>query len=186
MTDQDLMRRIDRLESRVAIQETIAKYCKACDDRDVPLLRSLFTEDAVVESVDGVMKSSGVDSVMEMYKGRFEALGISVHWTHDHIIEFDDSDPDRARGEVFCHAEAHRNGVTLVGSLRYQDEYRREQGAWKIARRVMAFLYYVPVTEYNEALGGELRQRAYGDKRPGDYPERFESWTGWRAHYASA
>lgn len=186
MTDSDLMRRIDRLESRHAIAEIVALYCKACDDRDVPLLRSLFTEDAVVASKDGMMVSDGIDSVMDMYRKRFEVLGISVHWTHDTIIRFDEDDPDRATGEIFCHAEAHRNGQTLIGSLRYHDTYRREAGRWKYARRDMTFLYYVPVEDYAEAMGSELRQRAYGDKRKADYPETFESWTGWRAHYETA
>jgi ketosteroid isomerase-like protein len=185
MTDPDILRRLDRLESRAEIAEIVALYCKACDDRDVPLLRSLFTPDAVVRSKDGVMVSEGIDSVMEMYRGRFEVLGLSVHWTHDHILRFDDADPDRATGEVFGHAESHRNGVSLVASLRYEDSYRRVDGRWKFAERILAFAYYVPVTEYPEALGDSLRQRAYGDRRPADYPESLESWTGWRAHYGT-
>jgi len=185
MTDQALLTRIDRLESRVAISEIVAKYCKSCDDRDVPLLRSLFTDDAVVRSDDGVMTSDGIDAVMKMYGGRFEVLGISAHWTHDHIIAFDDTDPDRATGEIFGHAEAHRNGMTLVASLRYQDVYRREGGVWKFASRTLSFLYYVPVGEYPEALGSSDRQRAYGDRRPADYPESLSSWTGWKDDLAA-
>jgi ketosteroid isomerase-like protein len=179
----DLEARIDRLESRALISELVAAYCKACDDRDVPLLESLFTEDAVVRSHDGVMTSEGRAAVMQMYKGRFDVLGISCHWTHDHILRFDPQDPDHATGEVFGHAEAHRNGQTLVAALRYADDYRRCDGTWKFSSRTLAFLYYVPVEDYSEALGGRLRQRAYGDKRPADYPETFESWTGWVRHF---
>ncbi|MDF3608094.1 nuclear transport factor 2 family protein [Paracoccus sp. DMF-8] len=40
----DLESRLDRLESRAEILALISHYCKACDDRDVPLLRSLFRE----------------------------------------------------------------------------------------------------------------------------------------------
>lgn len=185
MTDHALLTRIDRVESRAAISEIVAKYCKACDDRDVPLLRALFTDDAVVRSNDGVMTSDGIDAVMKMYGGRFEVLGISAHWTHDHIIAFDDTDTERATGEIFGHAEAHRNGQTLVTSLRYQDVYRREGGVWKFASRTLAFLYYVPVGEYAEALGSRDRQRAYGDRRPADYPESFASWTSWKDDLAA-
>ncbi|MFN6978750.1 MAG: nuclear transport factor 2 family protein [Gemmobacter sp.] len=183
MTDPALLARIDRLESRHAIAELVALYCKACDDRDVPLLRSLFTADAVIRSHDGMMNAEGIDAVMTMYAGRFAVLGLSVHWTHDAIVRFDDGDPDAAAGEVFCHAEAHRAGTTLVGSLRYGDAYRREGGRWMFARRLLAFGYYVPVTEYAEAMGSPLRQRAYGDRRPADYPETLASWAGWRAHF---
>ncbi|MCL7466704.1 nuclear transport factor 2 family protein [Phaeovulum sp. NW3] len=182
--DQNILQRIDRLESRNAILEIISKYCKACDDRDVPLLRSIFTEDAVVRSQDGMMEGVGIDRVMEVYRKRFEVLSISVHWTHDTVITFDDADPDKATGEVFCHAEAHRNGQTLVGSLRYIDEYRRETGVWKFARRTLKFLYYVPAHEYSEALGSKDRMRAYGDRRPADYPESFDCYSSWALHYA--
>lgn len=182
--NDDILKRIDRLESRNAIMEIIAKYCKACDDRDMPLLSSIFAENAEVHSLDGMMEGVGRDEIMQMYRRRFAVLDISVHWTHDTIITFDDSDPDRATGEVFCHAETHRNGETLVGSLRYDDEYRRVADTWQFSRRVLKFLYYVPVEEYSEALGSKLRMRAYGDHRPSDYPESFDSYNNWEQHFA--
>ncbi|QBY01256.1 nuclear transport factor 2 family protein [Rhodophyticola sp. CCM32] len=185
MSEPDIEARLDRLEARAEISELVARYCKACDDRDVPMLRSLFTRDAVVKSQDGVMTAEGVDAVMQMYKGRFDVLGISAHWTHDHILRFDDSDADHVTGEVFGHAESHRNGVSLIASLRYTDDYLRQGGAWKFRSRTLAFLYYVPVGEYAEAMGSPLRQRAYGDQRPADYPESLESWTGWTRHFQS-
>lgn len=181
--DDDLLKRIDRLESRNAILELIAKYCKACDDRDVPLLRSIFTEDAQVVSQDGMMQGIGRDDVMEMYRKRFEVLAISVHWTHDNIITFDDDNPDRATGECFCHAEAHRNGETFIGSLRYDDEYRRENGIWQFSKRTLKFLYYTPVQDYAETLGSEKRMRAYGDQRVADYPESFDCYQNWETQF---
>jgi hypothetical protein len=180
MTDHALLTRIDRLESRFAIAEIVAKYCKSCDDRDVPLLRGLFSDNAVVRSQDGVMTAQGIKAVMQMYGDRFAALGVSAHWTHDHMVSFDDADPDHATGEVFGHAEAHRNGETLVASLRYDDDYRREAGVWKFRQRTLSFLYYVPVAEYATALGSKDRQRAYGDRRPADYPESFAHWSRWK------
>jgi ketosteroid isomerase-like protein len=179
----DILKRLDRIESRISILEVISNYCKACDDRDVPLLRSLFTEDAEVHSADGMMAGTGIDGIMEMYRKRFEVLDISVHWTHDTIITFDKADANRATGEVFCHAEAHRNNETLIGSLRYYDEYRRDDGVWRFSRRLLKFLYYVPVGEYAEALGSKLRMRGYGDQRPADYPESLDCYNNWAQHY---
>ncbi len=182
----DLEKRLDRLESRAEILALISHYYKSCDDRDVPLLRSLFRESSSVWSADGRMKGEGLDEIMQMYRKRFEVLGLSVHWTHDTVITFDPQDPDRATGEVFCHAEAVRNNQVLVGSLRYEDEYRREDGKWFFAKRLLKFLYYVPVQAYAEALVSPLRQRGYEAPMPGDYPETLPSWTGWVDHYPVA
>ncbi|WP_298491017.1 nuclear transport factor 2 family protein [uncultured Maritimibacter sp.] len=184
MSDE-ILDRIDRLESRNAILHIIAQYCKACDDRDVPLLRSIFTDTATVRSKDGMMVGEGIDGIMEMYRKRFEVLDISVHWTHDAIIEIDPNDPNKGTGEVFCHAEAHRNGQTLVGSLRYEDEYVRTNGKWQFQSRLLKFLYYVPVEEYGEALGSDKRMRAYGDRRVSDYPESYDCYQNWATHYAA-
>lgn len=179
----ELEARIDRLESRAEILALIAHYCKACDDRDVPLLRSLFAQDAWVRSADGRMKGEGIDGILQMYRKRFEVLGLSVHWTHDSVITIDAGDRDRAVGEVFCHAEAVRNGQVLVGSLRYEDEFVRRNGRWLFKSRLLKFLYYVPVQQYAEALASPMRQRGYEVPMPGDYPETLESWTGWARHY---
>ena len=172
----DAETRLDRVESRFAIMDLAAAYCMACDDRDNDTLRGLFTADAEFRSKDGVMSSKGTAAIMQMYAGRFRALGVTNHWTHDHIVVFDDKDRDRATGVVNGHAECYRNGQTLVGAMRYEDVYRREGGAWRFASRALGFLYYLPVQEYAAALAGRLRQRAYGDQRPADYPEALPTW----------
>jgi len=175
-TPLTLERRIARLEARAEISEIVAAYCIACDDRDVDRLRSIFTVDAEFTSKDGVMKGSGIDQIMEMYDVRFKALGPSYHWTHDHFLKFDDNDDNIATGMVSGHAECWRNGQCLVAGLRYDDIYKRVDNAWKFRKRTLSFLYYVPATEYAQALGDKLRQRAYGDRRPADYPEALPSW----------
>lgn len=65
--------------------------------------------------------------------------------------------------------------------MRYHDEYRLEGDAWRFQARELAFLYYLPVTEYADGLGSTLRQRAYGDQRPADYPESFPGWQDYRS-----
>jgi len=113
---------------------------------------------------------------MSMYLGRFRVLGPSFHWTHDHFVAFDNTNDTRATGFVSSHVEGVRNGEVLLGALRYADSYRRVGGAWKFEKRVLSFFYYVPANEYAEALAGPLRQRAYGDRRPADYPESLPTW----------
>lgn len=181
MTDADLLKRIDRLEARAEIAELCADYAQASDDRDLDLLASCFVQDARMSSKDGVMNCEGKDGIVKMFEGRFAVLGPSYHWTHDHKVRFDDKDPNKASGLVFGHAEVFRNKQTLVAAMRYNDEYQRVNGKWHFKSRELSFFYYVPVEEFKEAMGSDLRQRAYGEKRPADFPETLETYRNSRA-----
>jgi ketosteroid isomerase-like protein len=152
------------------------------DDRDVAAMPDLFTPDAVVRSADGVMNASGRDALVAMFTGRFAVLGPSNHFTHDRMVTFDPTDPDAAAGLVLSHAEMQRKGVPMLAAIRYTDRYRRHEGRWKFAERVLAFFYYVPTAQYLDALGPGLakRNRAYDVPMPADWPESLESW---KKHY---
>lgn len=175
---QELEARIRRLEDRTEIGELIARYGLVMDNRDMQGMPQLFTPDVVVRSLDGVMNSRGREAVTELFRGRFKVLGPSNHFSHDRIITFDESDPDQAAGLVLSHAEMNRNGQAMITAIRYHDRYRRHEGAWRFSERVLTFFYYVPATEYVDALGDGLagRMRAYGDRKPADWPESLPTW----------
>ncbi|HVO44960.1 MAG TPA: nuclear transport factor 2 family protein [Steroidobacteraceae bacterium] len=170
-----LEQRVRRLEDRAELRELAARYCVAVDDRDIDSLGALFTADGGFRSQDGVMNAQGRAAVLEQFRGRFAALKVTNHVSHEQILTFG-TDPDSATGLVTSHAEVWRNGRALIAALRYQDTYRREQGSWRFADRLLAFLYYLPVDEYVEGLGSRLRMRAYADQRPADYPESLPAW----------
>jgi ketosteroid isomerase-like protein len=174
----DLERRIRRLEDRDSICELIARYGLVMDDRDMDNMDALFTDDVVVRSLDGVMNATGRDTVVEQFRGRFKVLGPSNHFSHDKIIRFDEKDPDRANGLVLSHAEMNRKGQAMITAIRYEDAYRREQGQWKFSERVLQFFYYVPASQYLDALGAGLatRNRAYETPMAADWPEKLSSW----------
>jgi len=170
-----LEQRIRRLEDRSELRELVARYGIARDDRDIDALTELFTPDACFRSRDGVMNAVGREAVLEQFRGRFSALKATNHIAHDLILTFD-SDPDTASGLMTSHAEVWRNGRALIAAMRYSDTYRKHDGRWRFADRLLAFLYYLPVDEYAQGLGSRLRMRAYGDQRPADYPEALPSW----------
>jgi len=180
MQDSALEWRLARLEARENIRELVARYGLVIDDHDLPGIARLFTEDAEFCSRDGVMQAHGRDAIVEQFVGRFKALGISNHFTHDHVIDLAEEDPARGTGLVTSHAEVWRNGKALLAATRYYDRYRLEGGEWRFQRRELAFLYYLPVDEYAEGLGSSLRQRAYGEPRAADYPEALPGWHDYR------
>lgn len=165
----DLERRIQRLEDLDAIRQLVTRYGFVMDERDVPAIREMFTPDATLRSKDGVFHARGIENIVQTYQGRFDVLGPTNHFVHGQTIDFDDD--DTAHGLVSSHAEVVRDGTTMWVALRYSDVYKRPEGTWRFADRLMSYMYYVPVAEYAEALGDELRVRAYGDRRPADWPE---------------
>lgn len=172
----DLEHRIARLEAESQIRQLVARYCFTIDDRDLPAVRALFTQDAILDSADGVMSASGIDAIMAQYEGRFAVLGPGHHFMHDIQLDFADGMPDQATGRVSGHAELWRKGRMMVTALRYDDAYRRTAQGWKFARRTIRFLYYVAVEDYPGILGTPLRNRAYDEPRPADFPEALTSW----------
>jgi hypothetical protein len=105
-------------------------------------------------------------------------LGPSNHVSHDRIVTFDEADPDHATGLVLSHAEMNRKGVAMLAAIRYHDAYRRDAGAWRFQKRVLTFMYYVPTSEYLDALGTGLatRNRAYDVAQAADWPEPLATW----------
>ena len=169
--------RILRLEAHDQIRSLVARYGMAIDDHDLEAIGGLFCADAFFGSADGVMGASGRAQIVSQFVDRFQALGISNNMSHDHVFELDAADPTLATGVVSSHAELWRNGRAFITALRYQDTYRVDSGKWRFQSRTLSFLYYVPVDEYPEALGSRLRQRAYGDQRPADFPESIPGWS---------
>ncbi len=172
----ELEHRIDRLESRFAIEELVTAYCEACDEHDIPRLGALFAEDAVYGSPSGVLRATGRKEIVEMFVRAFKVRGPGYHWTHDLMVRFDDNNPDVATGTVASHAETCVNGVSSLAAMKYDDGYRRSDGQWLFASRSIRFLYYVPVENYQDALKQRKRLCFEGNWSEADYPEDLPVW----------
>ena len=168
--------RIARLEAESQIRQLIARYCFTIDDRDIEGVRALFAPDAVLKSADGVMNATGVDAIMDQYDGRFDVLGPGHHFMHDVQIDFVGDGSQEATGRVIGHAELWRCEKMMVTAIRYDDKYRSTDQGWKFAERTIGFLYYVPIEEYPNILSTPLRNHAYPEPKPADFPERLPTW----------
>jgi len=185
-TPSSLAGRIDRLESRFAIAELVTDYAVACDEHDMAKLMDLFTDDARFDSPSGAMVANGRAAIEAMFIELFKVRGPAFHWTHDHSVRFVAGEADRASGIVLAHAETCPSGVVSLAAMRYYDDYRREGGRWRIARREIRFLYYVPVAEYPTALGSRNRVAMRGERVPADYPEQLPVWRAFDAAYKAS
>ncbi|MGD9597689.1 MAG: nuclear transport factor 2 family protein [Steroidobacteraceae bacterium] len=132
---------LTELLDREAIRQLVVSYAHFARTGNVEGLVALYSDDAVFD-VPGNMGTkagprSGRDAIRETLR---VDLPRSDPWPflHQHVIEI--LGPDRARGILYFEL---RQGVdnlrtTHIGS--YQDEYVKEQGAWKFRSRRLAAL----------------------------------------------
>jgi hypothetical protein len=163
--------RLAKLESREAIRNLCSRYSLAVDDHDFTSLTALFARDARYGWVSDADPTVGRDAIGALLESRIAPAGPSFHVNHDMLVDWDDSDPERATGIVFCHAEVSPAGRHLVGAIRYHDVYVREEGRWLFAERRLAFLYFTPVGQYPGVLESRERLRFLEPHQHGHWPD---------------
>jgi hypothetical protein len=144
----DLARTVRRLQDRQELRDLTLRYCRAIDDSDWVALRELFTDRAEVAG------AVGGDETVERLRSIRSTYGRTIHTPHGQLVEF--TDDDHATGMVPSHAELDIKGESVVCAMRYYDEYVREAGGWRFARRQLAFSYAQPWPHMAGALSDEL------------------------------
>lgn len=174
VTLESLAARLDAVEADLAIRSLVARYATVMDDRDVDAIPALFTRNARITSRDGKMDAQGRDHLVKLYEGRFAVLGATHHIVHGVDVTVDG--PTTAHGTVSSTAEVWRNGVHQVAAFRYEDNYEKEDGAWRIASRHFLFFYYAPIEQHPGLLGTVMRNLTYGEPIEADFPENTEAF----------
>ena len=172
-----LAERVRRLEDRFAIQDLVAAYCRAIDDRDLEAFLGLFTADATLCHRDGVMRLEGRAAIRDYYTTRFAGYGVTFHSPHAHAVVFDG--PESASGTVTGHAEMSVDGELVVAAIRYSDAYRRESGGWRFASRELAFWYYMRLADLPSGFADGLRKHYKGERIPAELPESLSTYKAW-------
>jgi ketosteroid isomerase-like protein len=139
MTDESLLRRIDRVESHLAIQQLAARYALAVDGKDVNEVVTLFVEDVNA----GTSWGTGREALTRFYRDALSHFYRSMHLIAGHVIAFDDE--DHAHGVVHCRAEHEAGTQWGIMVMNYRDDYERQDGTWYFRRRRLQPLYTTDV-----------------------------------------
>ena len=127
----------DNLElvlAEAALRRCAEDYARGADRRDKELWRAVLSPDCTIEgpgfSVTGREANLGS---LDLLERMFRATRHLVHQVRAEVSG------DSARGETYCTAEHRIAGedgdMLLCWAIRYQDEWRREGGQWRISRR---------------------------------------------------
>ena len=132
---------------RLAIRELVDAYAHCADRRDAKGQMALFTEDTrfLVFMDAPVSGAQGAEPTQELH-GReslapvFDNLNIYAATMHFNGQSTVSLDGDRATGESYClahHLSVAADGqrTLMVASIRYLDEFVKQDGQWLFAER---------------------------------------------------
>lgn len=131
----DIQQRIQRLEDLEAIRALKARYLWCCDRKDPQGMRACFADGPVQIDYGAVGSFDRADALVKVF------TDIACH---PHMVELHHGmnpqieilDASRARGTWSLHyflVNTETQGLTQLAGY-YDDEYRKDAGAWKISR----------------------------------------------------
>ena len=142
MGGEAILRRLDRVESSLAIQQLPARYAMAVDTRDLDALAALYVDD-----VDYGEAGKGHEVLKQQFTANLRLFYRSIHQILSQTFEFQDD--DHATGHVYCRAEHERDGTWIVALMCYFDRYERRDGEWLFAgKREYDFFYCADMLEH--------------------------------------
>jgi len=128
-----------------ALNQLAYRYAAAVDARNLDLFRTVFTPDARLRAYN-----PGESEPFNDIRGHDEMIRVNqilesmydqtMHMMTNHLVKVDG---DKASGQVLCsarHLPKGEDGVLTI-QIRYEDEYVRQDGEWKIADRRLYFLW---------------------------------------------
>ena len=163
----DLDRRITRLEDANQVEIVQRTYGYFVDKAQWTQLSKLFTDDATLE-IGGRGVFVGRDHVLEYMQKAFGPDGIKEGTIINHM-QFQpiaDIDPDGLHARQRMRAFVMSNGGW--GLPLYENEYRKENGVWKISKLHGPFTMYTSWDGWAKAATPNTRPESFGE--PPDLP----------------
>lgn len=124
------------LADQMALRRAAELYAQGADRRDKAIWTEILTEDCMIEGPGFSMQ--GRDTVLGSLDFLAQSYEATQHRIHNQIAAIDG---DSAVGETYCTADhlyrTDGQAKLLCWSIRYQDQWRREAGAWRFARRTL-------------------------------------------------
>lgn len=142
---QQLLARIDQLESRNAMRDLVTDYCQGFDTLDWDCFLAIWWEDCVWDIGPPFGSFEGHAGIHKAVKEiLWPVWRESHHLTSNLQVEF--TGPDEARGEcdVDCMGALMDDSVQMI-SATYRDHFTRRDGVWKIQRRDVVIHYFNPI-----------------------------------------
>jgi hypothetical protein len=130
--------RVRRLEDRAMISERVIGYALAVDRKDWSMFADCFTDPVHVDySESGVPAADFARAdLVDLVRGAIGGFTHTQHLSPNHVIEFDDRDPDRAVCHSYMYAQHHladaEGGEFFLLRGSYTNRMLRTGRGWRI------------------------------------------------------
>ena len=132
-TARDLAGRIEQLEVRERIEALKASYWRAIDQGDAEAVAACLTTDAKID-FEGLPPFDSAEDFLVTVRASAAAGGAHhLHHGRNPIITVESQDAATGRWDIQYRGLFHEPQMIVRMSGVYDDHYRRENGAWKIA-----------------------------------------------------
>ncbi len=138
----DLESRVRRLEDRALISETVTKYAVAVDRCDWEMFAHCFTDHLHADYSENGLPAADFarDELVAIVRDAVSGYTATQHLSPNHVIDFDDHDPDRAVCTSYMYAQHHvdasENSEFLLLRGSYTNHMVRTADGWRIERLI--------------------------------------------------
>jgi gamma-hexachlorocyclohexane dehydrochlorinase len=142
---EELLVRVDQLESRQAMRDLVTDYCRGFDTVDFARFMSIWWPDAVwnIGPPFGVYDGhAGIERALN--ETLWPVWRETHHLTSNLAVHFDGRDDAHGVCDVDC-LGATRDDVVQMVSATYRDHFQRRDGVWKILRRDVTIHFFNPI-----------------------------------------
>ena len=159
----------------VAIEEIrglALRYALAVDRRDLDALVALFVDD-----VDAGAHGVGREALKASFTESLRAVGVTMLFVGNHLVELDADDHDLARGTVYClgRIQAGPGSPRMIEqAIQYSDRYRWSDGEWRFVGRKHELFWGVELDE--RPLAQPPAHWPANQVGVGTVPHRYETW----------
>jgi hypothetical protein len=165
----DTETRIDRIESRTAVEHLVAQHAHAFDSGDVDLLRTHWHTGAELRLGEPFGDFAGIDDIDGIEEAAHLLRSQSPrmhHWMSNVVVDIDDDgETARAVSALDCLVTNVETGPTRVGGI-CRDRAARRDGDGGIVERVFELRYTTPVSAWAPVHGSETAPLAGGRRAP--------------------
>ncbi len=117
------------------IKQLKARYFRALDTKDWPLMRSCLHSDCIAAYDGGKYTFEGADNIVNFFQQYMSASHL-IFMHHGHLPEIEIINASSAKGIWYLHDKVINTeaNTTLEGAGFYHDEYACIDGEWLISR----------------------------------------------------